>query len=136
MTAVRFENVRFSYPSGVEALHGVSFEVPTGQRLAIVGQNGAGKTTLVRHLNGIFQPTSGSVHRFVLERLSNRIEKRERCGLFDVLGHHASCRSAPGHRRKIDAQSGGHAVRVRGDEAPPRLSGHHSCAVSGLRRGR
>ena len=42
MTAVRFENVRFSYPSGVEALHGVSFEVPTGQRLAIVGQNGAG----------------------------------------------------------------------------------------------
>ncbi|MEZ5129507.1 MAG: hypothetical protein R2703_13680 [Micropruina glycogenica] len=39
MSAV-FENVRFSYPSGVEALRGVSFEVPTGQRLAIVGQKG------------------------------------------------------------------------------------------------
>ena len=62
MSAVRLDSVRFSYPSGVEALRGVSFEVPTGQRLAIVGQNGAGKTTLVRHLNGIFQPTSGSVY--------------------------------------------------------------------------
>ncbi len=59
---VRFDDVRFTYPSGAEALRGVSFAVPAGQRVAIVGQNGAGKTTLVRHLNGIFTPTSGSVH--------------------------------------------------------------------------
>ena len=58
----RFEDVRFSYPNGVEALQGVTLDVPAGQRLGIVGQNGAGKTTLVRHLNGIFQPTSGKVH--------------------------------------------------------------------------
>jgi energy-coupling factor transport system ATP-binding protein len=51
----------FTYPSGVTALNGVTLDIPAGQRLAIVGQNGAGKTTLVRHLNGIFQPTSGTV---------------------------------------------------------------------------
>ena len=59
--SVRFEDVHFRYPSGVEALRGVSFGVEPGERVAIVGQNGAGKTTLVRHLNGIFQPSSGRV---------------------------------------------------------------------------
>jgi energy-coupling factor transport system ATP-binding protein len=59
--SVRFDEVHFTYPSGVEALRGVSFGVEPGERLAIVGQNGAGKTTLVRHLNGIFQPGSGAV---------------------------------------------------------------------------
>ncbi|MEO8095879.1 MAG: ABC transporter ATP-binding protein, partial [Pseudolysinimonas sp.] len=51
----------FTYPSGVTALNGVTITIPAGQRLAIVGQNGAGKTTLVRHLNGIFEPSQGSV---------------------------------------------------------------------------
>src|SRR5690606_12052120 len=58
---ISFTDVRFSYPSGVEAVQGVTLHVPAAQRLAIVGQNGAGKTTLVRHLNGIFQPTTGTV---------------------------------------------------------------------------
>jgi energy-coupling factor transport system ATP-binding protein len=54
-------DVVFTYPSGVTALNGISVTIPAGQRLAIVGQNGAGKTTLVRHLNGIFEPTQGTV---------------------------------------------------------------------------
>lgn len=58
---IEFDHVGFTYPSGVEALRGVSLTIPTGERLGIVGQNGAGKTTLVRHLNAIFLPTSGSV---------------------------------------------------------------------------
>lgn len=58
---VRFDAVHYSYPSGVHAVKNVTLDVPAGQRLAIVGQNGAGKTTLVRHLNGIFTPTSGTV---------------------------------------------------------------------------
>lgn len=58
---IRFIDVHYSYPAGVEAVKGVTLDVPSGQRLAIVGQNGAGKTTLVRHLNGIFQPTTGTV---------------------------------------------------------------------------
>ncbi|GAA2908571.1 energy-coupling factor transport system ATP-binding protein [Microbacterium keratanolyticum] len=59
---VRFDNVRFTYPSGVEALKGITFTIPAGQRVAIIGQNGAGKTTLVRHLNRINAPSSGTVH--------------------------------------------------------------------------
>jgi energy-coupling factor transport system ATP-binding protein len=55
------EDLVFTYPSDVTALDGITLTIPAGQRLAIVGQNGAGKTTLVRHFNGIFQPTQGSV---------------------------------------------------------------------------
>lgn len=58
---IQFDDVSFTYPSGVEAVKNVSLTVRSGHSLAIVGQNGAGKTTLVRHLNGIFRPTSGVV---------------------------------------------------------------------------
>lgn len=55
------EDVRFSYPNGVEALKGVSLTVKDGEFVAIMGQNGAGKTTLVKHFNGLLKPSSGSV---------------------------------------------------------------------------
>jgi energy-coupling factor transport system ATP-binding protein len=55
------EDVHFSYPSGVEALKGVSLTVKDGEFVAIMGQNGAGKTTLVKHFNGLLKPTSGRV---------------------------------------------------------------------------
>ena|SRR5215213_1869779 len=44
-----------------EALRGVSFSAPPGERLAVVGPNGAGKTTLLSILAGIVEPTSGDV---------------------------------------------------------------------------
>jgi len=55
------EDVRFTYPSGVEALKGVSLTVKDGEFVAIMGQNGAGKTTLIKHFNGLLKPTRGSV---------------------------------------------------------------------------
>jgi ABC-type polysaccharide/polyol phosphate transport system ATPase subunit len=45
----------------VEALKHVSFEVPHGQVLGVVGANGAGKSTLMRTVAGILPPTSGRV---------------------------------------------------------------------------
>lgn len=58
---VDVQNVRFTYPSGVEALRGVSLHISAGERVALVGPNGAGKSTLVRHLNGLLRPSAGQV---------------------------------------------------------------------------
>jgi len=58
---IQIDNLRFTYPTGLEALQGISLTIEAGEQVAIVGQNGAGKTTLVRHFNGLLQPTVGSV---------------------------------------------------------------------------
>jgi ATP-binding cassette subfamily B protein len=47
---VRFENVRFSYEPAREILHGISFEIPPGKTVAVVGPSGSGKSTLARLL--------------------------------------------------------------------------------------
>jgi energy-coupling factor transport system ATP-binding protein len=59
---IEVENLHFRYPSGVEALKGVSLVIKNGEFVAIMGQNGAGKTTLVKHFNGLLKPSEGTVH--------------------------------------------------------------------------
>lgn len=59
--ALAVERVGFVYPDGTRALVEVDLSIPTGVRLAIVGQNGSGKSTLVRHFNGLLRPTEGRV---------------------------------------------------------------------------
>lgn len=58
---IEIKDLRFTYPTGLEAISGISLSIESGEQVAIVGQNGAGKTTLVRHFNGLLQPTAGSV---------------------------------------------------------------------------
>ncbi|MGB9915215.1 MAG: energy-coupling factor ABC transporter ATP-binding protein [Candidatus Bathyarchaeales archaeon] len=58
---IEVENVHFTYPSGVEALKGVSLTIRDSEFVAIMGQNGAGKTTLIKHFNGLLKPTKGTV---------------------------------------------------------------------------
>lgn len=45
----------------VEALKNVSFDVPRGTRLGVIGANGAGKSTLMRAITGVLPPTSGRI---------------------------------------------------------------------------
>lgn len=59
---VEVNNLVKTFDNGrVRALDGVSFTVPRGQMLVIIGLSGSGKSTLLRHLNGLHTPTSGSV---------------------------------------------------------------------------
>jgi ABC-type multidrug transport system fused ATPase/permease subunit len=59
---IRFEEVSFSYPgSDTPALRGVSFHLPPGRKLALVGENGSGKTTLIKLLTRLYEPSHGRV---------------------------------------------------------------------------
>ncbi len=57
--ALVVSGLRKSY-GGLEALHGISFEVAPGEIFALIGPNGAGKTTTLRIVATILQPSSGS----------------------------------------------------------------------------
>jgi len=59
--AIRFDHVAFSYDGRRQVLHDVSFEVPAGHKVAVVGSSGAGKSTLSRLLFRFYDVTGGRV---------------------------------------------------------------------------
>lgn len=60
-----FKNVSYIYqkntPFEHRALDDVSFHIPSGSFVAIIGHTGSGKSTLIQHLNGLLLPTQGEV---------------------------------------------------------------------------
>jgi ATP-binding cassette subfamily B protein len=59
--AIRFERVDFSYESNRQILFDVSFEVPAGSKVAVVGHSGSGKSTLARLLYRFYDVNAGRV---------------------------------------------------------------------------
>lgn len=58
---VEFKDVHFSYNPGVPVLKGVSFEIPAGKTMAVVGHTGAGKTSIISILNRLYEIESGKI---------------------------------------------------------------------------
>jgi len=59
--AVRFEHVRFGYDADRTILHDISFEIPAGKTVAVVGPSGSGKSTLARLLFRFYDVNAGRI---------------------------------------------------------------------------
>lgn len=60
-SGVRFEHVNFGYESNRQILFDVSFEIPAGRTIAVVGHSGSGKSTLARLLFRFYDVTDGRI---------------------------------------------------------------------------
>ena len=60
-SAVKFENVNFAYEAARPILHNISFEIPDGKTVAVVGPSGSGKSTLARLLYRFYDVQQGHI---------------------------------------------------------------------------
>jgi len=78
---LHIEDLVKRYPTGVEALRGVSLEIAEGELFGLLGPNGAGKSTLIHCTTGLAQPTSGVIQVFGHDATGNYGEARQAVGL-------------------------------------------------------
>ena len=57
---LKIENLKVNY-GGIEAVKGISFEVPDNSIVTLIGANGAGKSTTLRTITGLVKPVSGKI---------------------------------------------------------------------------
>jgi ABC-2 type transport system ATP-binding protein len=69
------------YPTGVEALRGVSLEIRAGEFFGLLGPNGAGKSTLIHCSTGLANPTGGSIAIFGHDAIHDYEQARLAVGL-------------------------------------------------------
>ncbi|HEX5929404.1 MAG TPA: ABC transporter ATP-binding protein [Solirubrobacterales bacterium] len=80
-SALHIENLAKRYPTGVEALRGVSLDIEPGELFGLLGPNGAGKSTLIHCTTGLAQPTAGSIEIFGNDAIDDYAEARQAVGL-------------------------------------------------------
>ena len=79
--ALQITDLRKQYPTGTEALKGVSLEIPQGEFFGLLGPNGAGKSTLIHCATGLASPTSGAISIFGHDAIDHYGEARKMVGL-------------------------------------------------------
>ena len=81
MPALEVTELTKRYPTGTEALKGVSLEIEAGDFFGLLGPNGAGKSTLIHCTTGLAQPTSGEIRVFGHDAIQDYAEARLAVGL-------------------------------------------------------
>ena len=71
---LKIENLHVAY-GGIQALRGISLEVPEGKIVTLIGANGAGKSTTLRTITGLVKASSGSITWNGEELLGKPIDK-------------------------------------------------------------
>jgi ABC-2 type transport system ATP-binding protein len=79
--ALQITELTKRYPTGTEALRGVSLEIGAGEFYGLLGPNGAGKSTLIHCTTGLASPTSGSIQVFGHDAIDHYAEARAAVGL-------------------------------------------------------
>src|SRR3954467_3909107 len=105
------------YPTGTEALKGVSLEIGEGEFFGLLGPNGAGKSTLIHCTTGLAQPTAGDIRVFGHDAIDHYQEARGAVGLApqelnldhfltvaETLDYHGGYFGMPKHDRRERAE--------------------------------
>jgi len=136
--ALRIEGLAKRYPTGVEALRGVSLEIPDGALYGLLGPNGAGKSTLIHCTTGLAKPSAGSIHVFGHDAVSDYTEARQAVGLApqeinldwfltveETLDYHAGYFGMPRRQRRERAREllETFSLSAKADERTRTLSG-------------
>jgi ABC-2 type transport system ATP-binding protein len=79
--ALEVEDLIKRYPTGTEALRGVSLDIHAGEFFGLLGPNGAGKSTLIHCTTGLAQPTSGAIRVFGHDAIHDYGDARLAVGL-------------------------------------------------------
>jgi ABC-2 type transport system ATP-binding protein len=111
--ALRITDLQKRYPTGVEALKGVSIEIEPGEFYGLLGPNGAGKSTLIHCTTGLAQPTAGTIEVFGHDAIHDYAPARQAVGLApqevnldwfltveETLDFHAGYFGMPGRERR------------------------------------
>ncbi|HYY16252.1 MAG TPA: ABC transporter ATP-binding protein [Gammaproteobacteria bacterium] len=87
---LKLNNIEVIYDQVILVLKGVSFEVPEGRIIALLGANGAGKSTTLKAVSGLLRPERGEVTEGSIEFMGERLDRKGaseivRMGIIQVM---------------------------------------------------